>query len=74
MRLSDQELDAILAEGGLELAQPYSESCEYNEDDYLFTRCVACGAEAHYRLKYILKKNEDGEKVCRACHWRCWYV
>ena len=74
MKLTNQELDAILADGGLELAQLYSKDCDYGEDDYLFTRCATCGAEAHYRLKYILKENEDGEKVCRACYWRLWYV
>lgn len=74
MKLSNQEFDALLAKGGLELAQPPSENCEYDENDYLFTRCTTCGAEAHYRLRYIFDKNEEGEKVCRACHWRLWYV
>lgn len=73
MKLTNEELDAILANAGLELAQPYAENGKYRKDEYLFTRCPSCGTEAHYRLKYILDKNDIGEKVCRACYWMHWY-
>lgn len=73
MKLTNEELDAILANAGLELAQPYAENGKYRKDEYLFTRCPSCGTEAHYRLKYILDKNGIGEKVCRACYWMHWY-
>ena len=64
MKLSNEELDSILAEAGLELAQPYDENGKYLKGQYLFTRCTTCGTQAHYRLKYILDKNDIGEKVC----------
>lgn len=73
MKLTDNELDDILAKGGLSLAQPYSPRGSYRKDGYLLTRCNRCGIEAHYRLKYILDKNRVGEKVCRACCWLGWY-
>ena len=73
MKLTDKELDAILAEGGLSLAQSYSPRGSYRKDAYLLTKCNRCGIEAHYRLKYILDKNKIGEKVCRACYWLGWY-
>lgn len=73
MKLTDNELDDILAKGGLSLAQPYSPRGSYRKDGYLLTRCNRCGIEAHYRLKYILDKNGIGEKVCRACYWLGWY-
>lgn len=73
MKLANEELDAILAKAGLELAQPYSENNKYRKDGYLFTRCLTCGTEAHYRLKYILDKNGVGERTCRACYWMGWY-
>ena len=73
MKLTNEELDAILANAGLELAQPYAENGKYRKDEYLFTRCPSCGTEAHYRLKYILDKNDIGEKACRTCYWMHWY-
>lgn len=73
MKLTDQELDAILANGGLALNEGYSPRKSYRKDAYLFTRCTACGVEAHYRLKYILEKGSGGGGVCRACYWRRWY-
>ena len=74
MKLSNEELDSILAKAGLELAQPYDEKGKYLKGQYLFTRCTTCGTQAHYRLKYILDKNDIGEKVCRACYWTDWYA
>ena len=74
MKLTDEELDSILDKAGLELAQPYDEKGKYLKGQYLFTRCKTCGTQAHYRLKYILDKNNIGEKVCRACYWTDWYA
>ena len=31
-----------------------------------------CGVQAHYRLDYIVGNNAEGEKTCRACHWKSW--
>lgn len=73
MKLSTDELDAILAQAGLRLAQPYSPTGTYRNDDYLLTRCTHCGVEAHYKLQYIRRKNEIGERTCRACYWLAWY-
>ena len=74
MKLTDEELDSILDKAGLELAQPYDEKGKYLKGQYLFTRCKTCGTQAHYRLKYILDKNDIGEKVRRACYWTDWYA
>lgn len=73
MRLTNEELDQILAQAGLRMNEPYNPKCSYRKDKYIFTKCMTCGVEAHYRLKYILDKNEQGEKVCRACYWLAWY-
>lgn len=73
MKLSNEELDAILATAGLRLIQPYSPTEKYRNDDYLLTSCVQCGVEAHYKLQYIRHKNEIGERACRACYWLAWY-
>lgn len=73
MKLTNSELDEILAKGGLRLNQPYSPRESYRKDEYLFTTCTECGVEAHYRLKYILDKNAQHERVCRACYWLAWY-
>lgn len=73
MKLTNDELDAILAKGGLRINQPYNSRGSYRKDEYIFTTCTECGVEAHYRLKYILDKNAQGERVCRACHWLSWY-
>lgn len=73
MKLSDDELDAILAKGGLRINQPYNPRGSYRKDEYIFTTCTRCGVKAHYRLKYILDKNAQGERICRACYWLAWY-
>jgi hypothetical protein len=73
MKLTDDELDWMLGEADLELAQPYAKNGKYRKDEYFLTRCKICGTVAHYRLKYILDKNEVGERVCRACYWSQWY-
>ena len=70
MKLTDNELDKILAESGLCINQPYSSKQSYRKDEYIFTLCLECGTEAHYRLKYILDKKDA---TCRACVWRSWY-
>lgn len=73
MELSNEELDEILAQAGLRIAEPYHPKGRYRKDEYIFTQCTRCGVEAHYRLKYILHKNEIGKRVCRACYWGSWY-
>lgn len=73
MKLTDEQLDAILGEGGLELAQPYSPRGSYRKNEWLLTRCKACGTLAHYRLAYVLEKNAVGERTCRACFWLGWH-
>lgn len=73
MKLTNEELDALLAEAGLRLDQEYSPRCSYRKTEWLRTACLACGTQADYRLAYILDKNAIGEKVCRACYWREWY-
>ena len=73
MKLTNEELDEILAQGGLVLNEDYDSRGSYRKDAYLFTTCTTCGIEAHYRLKYVLDKNAIGERVCRACYWRNWY-
>ena len=73
MKLTNQELDKLLAQAGLRMAQPYNPACKYRKDEFLFTVCNRCGTEAHYRLKYILDKSAQGERVCRACYWLAWY-
>ena len=73
MKLTNEELDSILAAGGLVLNEDYNPRGSYRKDVYLFTRCTRCGVEAHYRLKYILEKGSGGGGVCRACYWRSWY-
>lgn len=60
MKLMNDELDAILAKGGLRINQPYNSRGSYRKDEYIFTTCMECGVEAHYRLKYILDKNAQG--------------
>ena len=56
MKLTHEELDTLLARGGLELAEPYRESGRYRKDDWILTRCRTCGTCAHYRLKYVQDK------------------
>lgn len=73
MKLTEEELDQILSTAGLRMNQAYSSKGSYRKDEYIFTQCINCGTEAHYRLKYILHKNEISEKTCRAFYWRAWY-
>lgn len=73
MKLTDDELIQILQVGGLLIAEPFHVTKSYRKDRDIFTLCKTCGTKAHYRLKYILHKNEIGERICRACYWRNWY-
>lgn len=61
MKLSNEELDSILAEAGLELAQPYDENGKYLKGQYLFTRCTTCGTQTHYRLKLIVANQTESK-------------
>lgn len=70
MKLTNDQLDSILAESGLRMNQPYSPKQSYRKDEDVFTQCLTCGIEAHYRLKYILEKKAS---TCRACYWRNWH-
>ena len=67
-----EEIDALLASGGLELAEEYDPDRSYPKNGWLRTRCRACGTEADYRLGYVMDKTRVGEPVCRACYWRAW--
>lgn len=67
MKLTNEELDALLAKVGLRLDKEYSPRCGYRKTEWLRTACLACGTQADYRLAHILDKNAIGEKVCRAC-------
>ena len=73
MKLTNEQLDEILQQAGLRLAQPYNADGKYRKAEWLYTSCINCGTEAHYRLKYILDKNDIQEPVCRACYWIGWY-
>lgn len=73
MKLTNEELDVLLAKAGLRLDQEHSPRCSYRKIEWLRAACLACGTQADYRLAYILDKNAIGEKVCRACYWRDWY-
>lgn len=73
MKLTDAELDKIMDEAGLELAEPYSPRGSYAKNGWLLTRCKHCGTLAHYRLAYVLEKNGVGEPTCRTCFWLGWY-
>lgn len=73
MKLSDEALDSILNEAGLELAEPYNPRGSYRKDGWLLTRCKTCGVLAHYRLAYVMEKNGIGERTCRACSWLGWH-
>lgn len=50
--------------------QSFSPKQSYRKDEYIFTQCVNCDTEAHYRLKYIMEKMAS---TCRACYWSDWY-
>ena len=72
MKLTDKELDSLLAKANLKIAEPYSENCSYNKSKHILTECQICGLKAHYTLQYILDKTGK-EPVCRAEYWRAWY-
>lgn len=42
--------------GHLCVNQPFNKKNSYPENAYIFTQCIHCGTEAHYRLHYILDK------------------
>lgn len=67
-----EELDSILALGGLELAEPYDSDKSYPKNAWVLTRCKHCGTVAHYRLKYVMDKASKHECVCQACFWSRW--
>lgn len=52
-----EELDGILALGGLELAEDYDPQRSYPKDAYVLTRCRTCATVTHYRLKYVMDKS-----------------
>lgn len=56
MKLTNEQLDEILQQAGLRLTQPYNADGKYRKAEWLYTSCIDCGTEAHYRLKYILDK------------------
>lgn len=68
MKLTNEELDALLAKAGLRLDQEYSPRCSYRKTEWLRTACLTCVTQADYRLAYILDKSAIGEKVCRPLH------
>jgi DNA polymerase-3 subunit epsilon len=63
----DDHITGILRAGGLEALESFT-----HPNDYLLTRCLACGNVAHYRFAYVLEKNSWNEATCRACFWREW--
>lgn len=67
-----EEIDEILANGGLELAEEYDPEKSYGKQYWMLTRCKTCGVEAHYRLEYIINGSGGQEPVCRACFWKQW--
>ena len=73
MKLTNDELDAILAAGHLRIAEPYNEKQSYVMSKHILTECTICGIKAHYTLKYILEKSKT-EPVCRVHYWRHWYT
>lgn len=73
MKLTDAELDQIMDQAGLELAQPHNPRGSYTKNGWLLTRCKRCGTLAHYRLAYVLEKNTVHEPTCRTCFWLGWY-
>lgn len=70
---ADEGARCLAGKAGLRLDQEYGPRCSYRKTEWLHTACLACSAQADYRLAYILDKNTIGEKVCRACCWREWY-
>jgi len=61
-------IDRVLAVGGLKREADFTKP-----NDFLLTSCLTCGTTAHYRFYYVVQKNMDLEKTCRACFWRAWY-
>lgn len=72
MKLSPEGLADLLKLAGLEIAPDPDPGTDLIRHDYVFTRCKRCGAEAHYRPKYIVEKTMTDE-VCRACFWNRWF-
>ena len=73
MKLSPEELEDLLTAAGLKVAPGEDPGTGLIRYDYVFTQCLRCGAEAHYKPEYMAKKLvEDGEKTCRACYWDKW--
>ena len=60
-------LDSVLRRGGLRPDEPFE-----GPTAWWLTTCLMCGVQAHYRLDYIVGNNAEGEKTCRACHWKSW--
>jgi len=60
-----KHIEAIYRLSGVELAQEFTKPA-----DYMLTRCLSCGFEAHYKFNYVAEKHTEG--VCRACYWRRW--
>ncbi|CAG7845404.1 hypothetical protein USB125703_01668 [Pseudoclavibacter triregionum] len=65
----NRHIDELLAEGGLQPLEPFVKPGVYR-----LTRCLTCGAEAHYKLEYTIDRNQWHEPTCRACFWRKWYI
>ena len=72
MKLTNEELDSILAKANLKLAEPYHENQSYSKSKHLLTECMNCGVKAHYTLSYIMGKTGK-EPVCRREYWSDWY-
>lgn len=60
-------LTTILSKAGLEPAEPFK-----GRQEWWLTNCLACKAQVHYRLDYILDRTIHGEKTCRICFWESW--
>lgn len=67
-----EELEGILAQGNLALAETYDSEKSYPKNAWVLTRCQKCGVVAHYRLQYVMDKAGSPEPVCRACFWTVW--
>lgn len=70
--VSSNGIEGILRHAGLRMAESPNPARGYVREDYLFTECMVCGVEAHYKPQYIMQKTQEGEQTCRACHWRAW--
>jgi len=47
LKLTNDELDAILLAGHLKMAEPYKENQSYNKSRHILTECTICGAQVH---------------------------